>query len=237
MKSLFLCLIAASSLYSGLLIKGSGRIDTDIRKLEDFNQVTINVPGDIFLQQGTTSSVIIEGDDNVISNIETENTHGSVTIRTKPGLYFSTKLPLTYKIITPNLNFLQINGVGSLTTDGALSSDQFELFINGSGDAELNLTTQDLKIQIIGAGSCKIMGSTISEKITIQGSGECDAFDVKAIDGKIDISGSGSVLTNCSKTLDIKIRGTGRVQYGGSPKLTQSISGMGTIDQIEAKKP
>jgi hypothetical protein len=236
MKSLFLCLIAASSLYSALLIKGSGRIDTDVRKLDNFSQVTLNVAGDVFLQEGPNSTVIIEGDDNVISNIETEISHGSLTIRTKPGIYFSTKLPLTYKIIAPSFSFLQINGAASLRADGPISNDQFELFINGSGDAELNVATQDLKIQIIGAGSCKIMGSAASEKITIQGSGECDAFDVKAIDGKVDISGSGSVLTNCSKTLDIKIRGTGRVQYGGNPKVTQSISGMGTIEQIEAKK-
>ena len=236
MKSLLLCLIATSALHSNLLIKGSGRIGTDSRAVENFTQLTLNIPGQVFLQQGPTASVVIEGDDNIISNIETESSHGGLAIRCKSGTAFSTKLPITYKITAPDLHFLQVNGSSSIKSDGMLTSDAFELFINGSADAMLALAVKDLRIQIIGAGTCGLMGNTNNQSIIIQGSGQCNALDLKACSAKVDISGSGSALVFATKSLDVKIRGTGRVQYSGRPKVTQSISGMGIVEPTNLEK-
>lgn len=222
---------------ANLLIKGSGMVNVDHRKLEAFSQVTLNIPGQVFLQEGDTSSIAIEGDDNIIPYIESQVDHGRLTLRSSQGVAFSSKLPLTYKIVSPHFSLIEANGSLSVKTDGTLSSELLDIFINGSSDITLSANTKELKLQITGAGNAKFMGTTSQETISIQGTGQCDAAGLKSSDCKVNISGSGNALVQVTNTLDVRIRGTGRVEYSGSPKLSQNIAGMGSVQPIQVPSP
>jgi len=49
------------------------------------------------------------------------------------------------------------------------------------------------------------------------------------MDGKAEISGSGTASVLATDLLDVKISGSGTLSYSGNPQVTQEISGSGKL--------
>jgi hypothetical protein len=60
-------------------------------------------------------------------------------------------------------------------------------------------------------------------------SGDVDAFELRARDSSVVITGSGNCRTSVSDTLQAKITGSGDVLYKGYPEIKQTITGSGSL--------
>jgi hypothetical protein len=64
-------------------IEGNGRIETEYRRISDFDGISSAGSFDIYITQGDTFEVKIEADENLLSFIETEKRDGILNIKTK----------------------------------------------------------------------------------------------------------------------------------------------------------
>ena len=85
---------------------------------------------------------------------------------------------------------------------------------NGSVE---NLYVSDFDAKISGAGSFVLSGA--ADKATIH------------------ISGAGDMTIAVVDVLEAKISGIGSIEYFGSPTVTQSVSGLGTVSQKSTELP
>ncbi len=84
---LFLPLIVATLLFSSCasdwveIVKGSGPVVSEDSNTSSFNEVTLSIPADVYIYQGTDEGITIEAQDNVLDVIRTEVRGSELNLR------------------------------------------------------------------------------------------------------------------------------------------------------------
>lgn len=196
----------------GSTISGEGGVVTKTLKLDRFNEIGLAVVGEVFIHKGNTQKVTVEGQANIIDNLETEVKNGEWDIK------FDRKTknykPLVFHITVPEIEGLAIAGSGSI-----IGEDDFD-------------GMDRLSFSVAGSGNIEFAGSARKVSVSIAGNGDVDISDVKTEDCKVDIAGSGNCKIEVVESLSVSIAGSGDVIYKGSPRVSTSIAGSGRVRQM-----
>lgn len=190
--------------------RGSGTSATETRTLATFTRIRVEGSTDVEATSGTTQSVTVTADDNLIDRLTTRVEDGVLVIATKSGSYDFRSGPKV-KVACASLAGVSIVGSGDVRVDG-VDADTFQVAVAGSGDARV-------------AGKAKRL------EVNVAGSGDVRAFDLAADDVTVSISGSGSAHVQAVARMSASVSGSGDVRYRGAPKEVQrSIAGSGTVE-------
>ncbi|MEO5561802.1 MAG: head GIN domain-containing protein [Chitinophagaceae bacterium] len=215
-------------------IKGSGHIVKESRTTGNFQAVQLAGSMDIILKQGSSFSVVVEGDDNILEYIETvvkDNTL-KVGVKSTRTTWVSTKNIKVY-VTLPELIAARVSGSGNIQTEDVFTtSGRFDASVSGSGNCKLNIKAQDLDAHISGSGSITISGSANNAKVGVSGSGNYKGLNFETKDADVHISGSGNVETTVNGNLEAHISGSGDVRYKGNPTIKTKTAGSGRISKI-----
>jgi hypothetical protein len=240
-KKLFLrsiiCLLTGVFVYGCIVIDGhsfrietvtgSGTIISEEREVLVFNQISLKGSGKVILTKGENQNVRVNTDDNIMPHIQTEVKNGKLVISHERNNLRPTVLK--FHITVANLEGVSISGSGDINGNDEFNSDNFYADIAGSGDIAIKVSANRLESNISGSGSIYLTGSTNSYDATITGSGDVDAFELRAQDSPVVITGSGNCRISVSDKLRVKITGSGDVLYKGYPEIDQTITGSGSV--------
>jgi hypothetical protein len=240
-KKLFLrsiiCLLTGVFVYGCIVIDGhsfrietvtgSGTIISEEREVPVFNQISLKGSGKVILTKGENQNVQVNTDENIMPNIQTELKNGKLVISHERNNLRPTVLK--FHITVANLEGVSISGSGDINGNDEFNSDNFYADIAGSGDIAIKVSANRLESNISGSGSIYLTGSTNSYDATITGSGDVDAFELRARDSSVVITGSGNCRISVSDKLQVKITGSGDVLYKGYPEIDQTITGSGSV--------
>ncbi|MCU6435631.1 DUF2807 domain-containing protein [Undibacterium sp. Jales W-56] len=214
---------------SGKHIAGSGKVQLENRAVSQFNAISIGLPANVELQQGTSEGISIETDDNLLALIETVVDNGTLKIRpVEKHTNFDTR---TMKIVIrlKQIDELDVGGSGSIHAD-KLQAAKLRVTLGGAGAVTLQgLNADSLALSVGGSGSFKVAGTASTVSMNIGGSGSIDGAALKANDTKISIGGSGRISTTTRDNLKVSIGGSGTVTYYGDPQVSKSIGGSGSV--------
>jgi hypothetical protein len=228
----------------------------DVIRVDEFTRISFRVPGKLYLRQGATQKVEIEGDKDFIKELDIHvdgdrlviGKEGSwkdwgwnfddddrvnvyVTMKALEGLSVSGSgdAIAETKFTTENLD-LNVSGSGSLKLDADASGD-VEADVSGSGHIELSGKCKNLQSTVSGSGRV-VMNETIASRAQfgVSGSGKIEASG-SAQEVKTNISGSGKLLARDLKTdvCDVRISGSGDVEINVNKELDATITGSGTV--------
>ena len=205
------------------------------RNLGQFSSISLVISADVYLMQGTTQNVEIEGDKNDLAEIETIVADGVLKIGTKNhhGGNFG---DITIYITVPVINGLSVSGSGDIKAKSGLKTDELDLSVSGSGSIDIkDLTVREVSAIITGSGNIDIeSGQAQSElDIEIKGSGSFSGEGFAAEEADITITGSGSAAVWAVKELDTHITGSGSVNYKGNPQVNAVSTGSGKTRSIQ----
>lgn len=202
------------------------------RTVSEFKAVVTGGSEDLFVTQGSTQKVRIEGDEDAIKDINTYVRNGVLYIEHKSRWnrsYAQTRVYVTMK----GINGLKLAGSGNIIGETPIATDELELSISGSGNIKLDVTASEIQSGISGSGNIKLSGKTVDNNLKISGSGDVNALDLKAENCAVHISGAGDAKVYVSKKLDVKVSGSGSIRYAGDPdKVNTSVSGSGSVQKI-----
>lgn len=214
-------------------IHGNGHIATETRNISSAEDIEAHSFFDVVIVHGSTPSVKIEADDNLIPYILTNNEGGKLVIRTRDHVGLKSDNKIKVYVTTDKVEGISLSGSGNVTGDDKLNGgDQLKLHISGSGNIKLSVNTPSVEAGISGSGSIELNGETKDTKITITGSGDYKAQDLQAENAEVHITGNGNVNVAASVKLNVHITGSGDVYYKGSPSIEQHITGSGSIKQM-----
>ncbi len=236
MKKILLLLIIAFAFTSCNYkrVKGNGNITSETRSINNARKIKLSGAYDVELTQGPVVSLKIEGDDNILPYIITENRDGFLVIKTKDHINISTDSKITVHITSPLVEEVSISGSGNIISKGKLTGgDRLKVSVAGSGDVDLEVNTPKVDAHIAGSGNITIAGETKDEKINIAGSGDYKAENLKAENADVHIAGNGDVSVFADVKLDINIAGSGSVRYRGNAAVKQKIAGSGEVTRLE----
>ncbi len=216
---------------------GSGNVITAMRDVNDFQGITVDYPAEIVIRQGTTESLMIEAEDNVVKDIRTDVKNGTLTIERQSdhALWVNPSKPVKITILVKDLTQLNFNSAGTLTVE-SLKSDSFNLNLEGAGTMTLdNVQFKIFNSHLDGAGALNMSGVADNMDVNMSGFGSFKAADLKSQTAKVNISGAGSATVWVESSLAAEISGAGSISYYGNPTVSKSVDGLGSVNRLGNK--
>ena len=211
---------------------GSGNVIREERKVSSFNGIDVSGAFDIKLTQGTTNSVIVEADDNLMALIRTEVRGNTLVIDNKKPISHSKSLKVF--ITFTELKTIDLSGAVNIESQGKLTMPELSISGSGASDGKLDMDVQRLGIDCSGGSKLRLTGSAKDVDVEVSGAVDLFAFDFPAENYKLSISGAGKAEINVSKNLKVDISGAASVRYKGTPTgIYQDISGAGSIKKVD----
>ncbi len=195
----------------GPMINGSGSSKTEVRPVAAFSAIRLSdVDARVVIERTGKESLEVTADDNLVALFTSEVKDGTLYLSVAKDKSMSGKRPL-YKVTVSDLRQLGVSGSGIVDATG-LDGEGLAMSVAGSGEITAagridGPDDLDQRQRIVQRGRPQGQARESRGPRIGRTDGECERRTRR------DVSGSGSVL------------------YVGSPKITSSISGSGSIKQ------
>ncbi|HAA11120.1 MAG TPA: hypothetical protein DCE41_05215 [Cytophagales bacterium] len=199
--------------------RGEGPIVTQQIDIDDITGFNLATVADVFLTQGETQSIEIEGPQNIIdlivNNSEVRNSIWDIDPDRCIRLGND---PLNIRITIPTLTQAHISGAGCVEgMTPFVDLDDVDLAISGAGSMDLDLTANTVTSDINGAGD--ITGC------------------ISATDVTLNTSGAGNYSTCITaETVEARVSGAGNLELEGTAtNLEYRSTGVGELDAFQCE--
>jgi hypothetical protein len=239
----FVALIAMTAfsftIFSNTPVKKSINVD-------DFTGIRVNGNYQVFLKQGNTLKVRVEGEESKIKKISTTVKDGVWSIQSqsakgsKCGHYSNynyngqngSQTAMKVYITMPKLTSISVSGTGKVSTENTFKVKTIDLSISGSGKMRLGLNANSIEGNLCGSGKMVLKGTAKHLEAKVMGSGDVDAESMKAENANVSITGSGDINIHATTYLKAKVSGSGDVFYKGSPSVHKKVTGSGGVSRL-----
>jgi hypothetical protein len=219
-------------------VRGSGHIVSENRQVADFNEVEINYPVELTVKQGQSVSVTVTADDNLLPQLETRVSGGTLIIDNSEGTAskrVSPTKPVRIDMTVKDLTRVDFPSAGTARING-LKTTNLNVSISGAGSVWLtDLNASSLEANLSGAGSISATGKADSLTSDISGVGSFHGDNLTSQTAHVTISGAGSATVWVKSSLNADISGTGSIRYYGSPSVNRDVSGLGSVVSLGNK--
>jgi hypothetical protein len=217
--------------------RGSGNVVTETRKVSGFDSVSVSYPAQVLIRQGSTESLKIEAEDNLLPNLKTQVKNGTLEIfyRRENGKHVNPTKTVKITIVAQDLNDVEFTSAGELIIEN-FETNSLDVSLSGAGNVNLNeVAVEELTMSLSGAGSAAASGTTDSLDVSISGFGDFRGKELHGKNARVDISGAGSATVWVDDDLTAQVSGAGSVGYYGSPSVNRQISGVGGVNHLGNK--
>lgn len=226
--TLMLCGLLLSNAFGASLFEDK----KETRNLGDFDEISLAIPANLYLTQGSKNEVVIEADEDLLEKIETEVRGTRLDIQFEKWYNYKGIGKINIYVTVKDIKKLVVSGSGDIIAKSAIKSEKLAFIISGSGSVLIDdLTTNDIYAMITGSGDIRIEGKSKANELdaTITGSGDFESVNLEFKEADLTITGSGSIKAFVSGELDANITGSGKIYYTGNPLIDASITGSGKI--------
>ena len=201
----------------------------EVRQLDTFSGIGISISADVFYTPGSKHEIRIEGDDRDVEDLITKVEDGFLKIKYPNWKIRRSKL--TIYVTSKELDAVKMSGSGLFESAEAITAEEMDLAISGSGDIVFSkLTADEVDVRISGSGDVILESGSADElDLRISGSGKLKAEAFEVSEFSASISGSGGGRITAKEELDVRISGSGSVYYHGNPRVNSSSSGSGKV--------
>lgn len=203
-------------------------------EVSNFTAIKSSAVGNIEIRQASETSVTAEGNDDMLDllDIRMDNQTLVIEMNEKRSKRFQNRSNnLTVYISTPNLTYMESDGVGNITIEGSFETP--ELIINSDGVGNIkaeNLYAGVIEIESDGVGIIKVGGNAEKVNIKSDGIGNIDARNLVSLNTYVESDGIGNIRCYASEYLKVDSDGIGNITYYGKPKETDiDKDGVGKI--------
>jgi hypothetical protein len=218
---------------------GPGSLKIETRTVDEaFKGIAVRGAICVEFVQGPTVSIKLEGDPEVLAEIETSVQRNTLVIGERRGFRMPkgwSNKPLRGIVTAPVAESLTVAGSGDLiattVTTGALKTS-----VAGSGDVRIDkITAQSVAASVAGSGDIRLGGTADVLRASVAGSGDIDASRLASSEVSVKIAGSGDAKVWAQKTVSASIAGTGDIGYYGDPQVSKKIAGSGSVRRLGEK--
>lgn len=239
MKTIFVLLLTTISLNTFATcetIQGNGSLKKETRSASGYTGIELQGSMDVKIDYGSSNSIIVEADENLLPYIETEVENGNLKIRQKKGFNLKSKNKLIVHASLTKLTNIGLSGSGNILGTGDFSNNEKTIIkLSGSGNIGLGVAgISELDVAISGSGNINIKGGQSNIiSVAISGSGNLNCSNFATNNVLARVSGSGNIRVNAAKSIDARVSGSGNIYYKGAvTNLSMKASGSGKIIKV-----
>jgi len=199
------------------------RVVGNFSNLSSFGDFVVDVSFD------STTSVVVEADENLLSYIETYIQGNTLIIETNDNRCLQSREQIFVHVVTPSVYELKMSGSGVIYCNNA-DEDEMKYILSGSGKIQSSgLSAGSIDARISGSGEIMLSGTAINTNFSISGSGDIKSINLEQNNCIATISGSGNIYAFINNYLTVLISGSGNIVYKGDPDIDVNISGSGKV--------
>ena len=208
-------------------IEGEGKINLHSAKIENFENVYLEIPAHVIIEENDSTTCTIACQDNIFNEINIQTNNSKLVIESNKK--FKVQRPVEIRITVPTLNYIDITGNGTIEYNPTKYLKKLKVELKGKSKLISTISASEVDIEIVDDGDALLAGKVESLEGVINGSGDIHAYDLVADKCKLEINGSGNVRCSPSALLKANIHGSGNIYYKGTPEIKSEITGSGQI--------
>ncbi|MBB6609552.1 DUF2807 domain-containing protein [Pontibacter sp. Tf4] len=211
-------------------VKGNGNLQTQTRKVSDFNGIKVSGGFAVEIEQGNTESLKIEAEENLMDNIKTQVKNGVLHIYTEGSI--NSRKGMKAYITVKDLNKIDISGGVKVTGLSKLKAGDFQLDMSGGSNVKLDIEAKKIFSNMSGASKVVLTGRADELKLDMSGASSVNTQDLIAKRVKVSTSGASSVKVHATDNLVVNASGASHVAYAGSPKIEAETTAASRISKL-----
>jgi RNase P/RNase MRP subunit p29 len=213
-------------------IKGNGKVITENRNItESFNKINSNRGIEVIIEQGATTEVEVEADENLLKHIKTTIENNTLVITTDENIDYAEKKIVRVK--TPTISELTASSGSSIHSQKKLSG--VNLKVDSSSGSEIILETEYEKIscETSSGSEITISGKTLNLQTKASSGSNLDAENLYANNVYAESSSGSSINVHAIVNLEAHASSGSSIDYAGKPKkVTKNESSGASVTQI-----
>jgi hypothetical protein len=235
-------------------VRGSGNVVEEERSVSGVRVVELATIGRLQIEVGERERLRIEGEDNLLPQIETEIRDGKLAIKTQTDVRLRATQPLRYVLRVTELEAIVVSSSGDVKA-GDMTAEAFSVTLSSSGNLELGdlacdtlrvqlsssgdmsmglLDARTLDVRLSSSGHLSIAGGEVEEQtITISGSGDYAAKALDSAQAKVTLSSSGTATIQVRDALSANLSSSGDLTVVGDPTTDVTRTSSGKVVQIK----
>lgn len=204
--------------------------------VNDFNKIVLEGASYFTLIQSDVNKVeVIVEDEDIMDYIKITDDNKVLTINTvsKNKNIIKTCSALNFKIYFKNIEKLDFEGAGSVSSVDVIKSDELEVILGGAGSIKIEINSKLFTGKMNGAGSLEIIGLAKKTNLIIRGVGKLKASTLIAQETTVKLSGVGYAEVFANKRLRVLLNGIGSIKFAGNPSRKNiEINGIGSVKAL-----
>jgi hypothetical protein len=217
--SLFLLAILYSSFADAQSVKGNGNVVKKQHFPGSFDKIELGGIYNTVLKQGNSESVVIETDENLQPYLRPEVSGNTLRIVQTEGVRIEQPKKIRIHITVKELKELASEGVGNISTEGAIRMGSFTLNCKGVGNVEMDLYASEFYLKMTSVGIVDLSGEVKDATMIISGVGNVEADDLKIENLTISSSGVGNADVYVTGEIHPTLKGAGNINCKGKPAV------------------
>ncbi|PSK99275.1 head GIN domain-containing protein [Cecembia rubra] len=213
--------------------RSSGEQIEEERSLEPFSRLKVSGIINLYLSQGDSESLRVEGDKQWVEQLKVEQRGNLLSIRLKEGQKsWGKNEKIEVYLQLKDLSELEFEGAGQIKTSSLLDLDELLITGKGVGNIVLELDAELLEAKLNFVGNMELKGFSRELLIENEGVGNIDASQLICQKVELASSGIGMIAVHAEEELIMNVSGIGSVSYTGNPKqVTENVSGLGKVNR------
>lgn len=210
-------LLPAASAQKNETFEGNGKTETRDIAIKPFTELKATGVYELKLSQGTQESVRIEADQNLQDLFVVSNEGNKLVISMKKmNINLKSKNRMKVYVTFKTLKDLELNTVGNVESDKALSFEDLHLENRSVGNVKLAFTANKVDVKNTSVGNVIFSGTAQTAVFKNSGVGNLDAGDFVVQTINIENTGVGNAEVNAAKELKVKNNMLGKVRNRGA---------------------
>lgn len=219
------------------IVTGSGHAATEERAVAGYHGISIALPAQVELRQGSPEGVTLTADDNVLARVRAYVERGFLQLRFASGVEVRPATPIRIVVGATAVDSLQLAGSVRLQS-ARLEGERLRVKLAGPSAASLpQLAVRQVSLETSGHCHAMLGGRAERFELRVAGAGEVNAARLEARTAKVSIAGSAQVALWVHEKLAVDVTGSGAVRYFGDPALARAVSGTARIERLGPAPP
>lgn len=194
---------------------------TEIRTVNNYKAIKVSTGIDLYLTMGATQEVKIVADDEIIDNIKTEVTDGTLHIYMKKSNWFNwggNKVRKAYVSVT-ELESLQASSGSDVKTENTLKGNSLAVKASSGSDVELDVYYKNFSVDTSSGSDAHLSGKTKTFKGEASSGSDIKALDLETKICTVKASSGSDISVTVTDELYAKASSGADIKYYGNPQI------------------
>ena len=231
LKLLFIALLCVATVTSAEAqfnkrVTGNGDVQKEKRETRDFTGIRTSSGIDVYLSQGSSHSVTVEADQNLLEYIVTE-VDGN-TLRIYPddvNIRRAERMRVYVTMVT--VESLKTSSAGDIIGETPVNAESLKISTSSSGDVKLEVYADELFLKTSSAGDITLKGTASYVEASTSSAGDIKASALEVEEADLSASSAGDIKITVTERLRARASSAGDIHFYGNPPYVDARSSSG----------